>query len=118
MSFRSTIVLLLVLTSLAGCDRHNAATPQATASDSSPPAPSGASKEGPAGKLDRSHKGEAAQTAAFIDPAGKPVTLAAFKGKPVLVNMWATWCGPCVAEMPKLDQVAAHMTVVAVSQDL
>lgn len=40
-------------------------------------------------------------------PDGGVTTLAAFAGRPVVVNMWATWCGPCVAEMPVFDTVAA-----------
>ncbi len=35
---------------------------------------------------------------------GRPVNLAAFKGKPTVVNLWATWCPPCVREMPVLQQ--------------
>ena len=70
------------------------------------------------GTLDRSHKGEAAPTLPFQAPGGASTTIAAFSGKPVLVNLWATWCGPCVTEMPTLDLVNAGMQVVAISQDL
>lgn len=73
-------------------------------------------------QVDRSHKGEAAPAVTFTDPAGRPVTLAAFKGKPLLVNLWATWCAPCVAELPTLDKRAATAgdkpVVLAVSQDI
>ncbi len=43
---------------------------------------------------------------------GRPVTLADFAGKPVVVNLWATWCPPCRREMPALQQAqAAHPDV-------
>lgn len=40
----------------------------------------------------------------FDSPEGQPVVLAAFKGKPLLINFWATWCPPCVEEMPLLSR--------------
>jgi thiol-disulfide isomerase/thioredoxin len=45
-----------------------------------------------------------------------------YAGRPLLVNLWATWCAPCKAEMPTLDALAqleeGRITVIAVSQDL
>jgi thiol-disulfide isomerase/thioredoxin len=54
--------------------------------------------------------------------AEQPTNLAAYKGKPLIVNLWATWCGPCVTEMPSLAKLAAHLkdqgvAVVAISED-
>jgi thiol-disulfide isomerase/thioredoxin len=71
------------------------------------------------GAVDRSHAGEAMPDAAFERPDGSETRLADFKGTPVLLNLWATWCAPCVAELPTLDKAAATpgVTVLAVSQD-
>ncbi len=41
----------------------------------------------------------------LADPAGKPQKLSQWQGKVLLVNFWATWCPPCVAEMPELQQL-------------
>ena len=58
----------------------------------------------------------------FLGPAGQPITLADFKGRAVLVNLWATWCVPCRQEMPALDELQARLggpdfEVVAVNVD-
>ncbi|WP_353203223.1 TlpA disulfide reductase family protein [Sphingomonas sp.] len=113
MSFRSVIASVLLLGLVAGCDRQVSSNEQAAA-PAAPPAPSASTEES---KIDRSHKGEAAPTLSFEAPDGKPTTLTAFKGKPLLVNLWATWCGPCVKEMPTLDAAAATIAVVPISQD-
>ncbi len=48
-----------------------------------------------------------APVAAFEGPDGKPITLAAYKGQVVALNLWATWCAPCVKEMPTLARLQA-----------
>lgn len=51
---------------------------------------------------------------AFTDMGGAPVAIADFRGRVVVLNFWATWCAPCVKEMPSLDRLAAEMPDVAV----
>lgn len=56
------------------------------------------------------------------DLEGKVVRIADFRGKVVLLNLWTTWCPPCIEEMPTLEGLSRKMTgrdfvVVAVSQD-
>ncbi len=50
------------------------------------------------------------------------ITLSQYEGKPILLNFWATWCPPCVEEMPSLVQLQQRMqgrvTVIAVSMDV
>jgi thiol-disulfide isomerase/thioredoxin len=63
-----------------------------------------------------------AATLSFLSEAGKPLTLASFKGKAVLLNIWATWCPPCRKEMPSLDRLQSikqsqNFEVVALSID-
>ncbi len=59
---------------------------------------------------------------AFVGADGRPTTLAAWKGRTVLVNLWATWCVPCRKEMPALDRLekaagSPDFEVVAINLD-
>jgi len=106
----------------SGCDRQKAAEPQGGAPGAEAGNAAARAANYPTGRLDRSHAGTPAPTASFEDSEGQPATLAEYRGRPLLLNLWATWCAPCVVEMPSLDRLAARedgrVQVVAVSQDL
>ena len=60
--------------------------------------------------------------AATVDPDAVKRTLADYRGKVVLLNIWATWCGPCIVEMPTLEALHREfkdtdLRVIAVSID-
>jgi thiol-disulfide isomerase/thioredoxin len=101
---------------LGGCDRQSGqkAQPQASAS---------ASVNGEVtGAVDRIHKGSPLPVSTFSDPAGQKLALPSLKGKPVLINLWATWCAPCIAELPTLNSISnradMNVRIVTVSQDM
>ncbi len=63
-----------------------------------------------------------AASIAFQDAAGQAIGLPHFRGKVVLLNLWATWCAPCIKEMPALDRLQGALgsdefEVVALSLD-
>ncbi len=129
---RSIVLLLPLVAVIGGCDKPSTPAEQANEASAATLAPEAANAVSPdeaapadngtdvIGTLNRKHAGEAAPGAGFKGPDGTALTIANFKGKPVLVNLWATWCGPCVGEMPTLDKLAAEgkVQVVTVSQDL
>lgn len=114
---RSAVLSLTLAFAFAvsGCDREAAQPAQ-------PQENSGAQKADAGPGLDRSHAGAAMPAVTVTEPDGTTLDLASLTGTPVLVNLWATWCGPCVVEMPMLDALAdeheGKLRVLTVSQDL
>ncbi len=108
------VIALIPFLALAACDRQSPTAPQPKVSAAAP-------KADIAGTLDTGQRGSPPPKDMFAAPDGKPVSLAAFTGKPLLVNLWATWCGPCVRELPSLDRLAGRagdkMTVLVINQD-
>lgn len=79
-------------------------------------------RDGEMRKLTLSTAGKPVASAEFRDENDRPVTLEAFRGKVVLLNLWATWCVPCRAEMPALARLQQQrggedFQVVAVAQE-
>jgi thiol-disulfide isomerase/thioredoxin len=89
----------------------------------------GAADEGEADMPDRTKLGEfvpssqpfTAPAISLADTNGHSVELSELRGKLVLVNLWATWCEPCLREMPSLERLQSRLgeriAVLAVSED-
>jgi thiol-disulfide isomerase/thioredoxin len=116
---RPIVLASFAALALAGCD-SGAETP------SQESAASGAQNAAPPpppqlpGQIVRAFAGTELPKLQFSDPEGNTIDLSELD-QPVLVNLWATWCVPCVVEMPALDQLAAEMEgevkVLTISQD-
>ena len=105
------ILFLAASLALAGCDGA------ADSGDAEQPAEAATPTEG----VDRSKAGQPVTEAALSDADGESASLASAAGEPLLVNLWATWCAPCVAELPTLQALGEREggpRVIAVSQDM
>jgi thiol-disulfide isomerase/thioredoxin len=107
------LLISCALLALASC--HKPSQPVSNQSSTAAPGV-------PVKGADRTHHGQLAPKVGFNDPDGNKTSLAAFAGKPTLVNLWASWCAPCVKELPTLDHVArayeGKLNVIAISQDM
>lgn len=104
------ILLLLAALSIAGCDRQEGAGQQGEAAEA-----------GPVKGVDRSHAGRPIPDVELADADGEPASLAELEGEPLLINLWATWCAPCIKELPTLEALGTRASaprVIAVSQDV
>ena len=96
----------------AGCDRQGAGQSQAGSAAEAEPGRAG---------LSRAAAGSGAPDVIFKNADGEEASLQDLRGQPVLVNLWATWCAPCVKELPTLDALADRPgapLVLALSQDM
>jgi thiol-disulfide isomerase/thioredoxin len=108
-----------LLLTLSGCD-----TEKGTASQGAQAETAGSPAGSPAARyrIDRSQAGTALSSVQLRAPDGSSRPLTSLIGRPVLLNLWATWCAPCVEELPTLERLSqalgsdAH--VVLLSQDL
>lgn len=110
------LVASLAASLVAGCDNGAEDAAQGSASDAM-----ASESIDLNGTLDRSFAGETIPAVVLLDPDGESLDLAEVDA-PVLMNLWATWCVPCIAEMPLLDELAADLDgqvrVLTVSEDL
>tara|TARA_R110001606_G_scaffold351047_1_gene501195 strand:- start:434 stop:1051 length:618 start_codon:yes stop_codon:yes gene_type:complete len=118
-----TVLFMVLLVNLSACDRgSNEAEQEFAGNKVEEEGEAIESGQGLVGKLDISLRGTAMVDTPFQDPEGSTVRLSNFIGKPVLVNIWATWCAPCIVEMPMLDKLAVRekgrLKVLVVSQDI
>ena len=111
---RNALILIGLTAGLAACDRE-AANPAQEQGEL------GAEKSSLVGEIDRSRAGELLPAVNVTGPDGETLNLGAAQGQPILLNLWATWCAPCVVEMPMLDDLAGDLDgqvrLVTVSQD-
>ncbi|MXO66930.1 TlpA family protein disulfide reductase [Altericroceibacterium endophyticum] len=109
----STLLLALLT---AACDRES--TEEAQQQENS----AGEKADELTGEVDRSHVGAPLPAVTVADPAGVTANISEMTGKPLLLNLWATWCVPCVTEMPLLNELAGELgddvRVMVVSEDM
>lgn len=109
------LLISCAVLALAAC--HKPASTQQNAANNAPSAEAGQTKG-----VDRSHKGQPFPDVKFLDEEDKPMGYDALRGVPTLVNLWATWCAPCVKELPTLETLSKqknpNLYIAPINQDM
>jgi len=114
MRFAFTLLAGLALAACNDAKPADTVAPQAAAASAAP-------AQAAINTIDRSHAGEPGPAGVSWEmKGGTKQQLADHKGMKMLVNLWATWCAPCIAEMPALDKLAGEVPVMVlpISQDM
>jgi thiol-disulfide isomerase/thioredoxin len=105
------ILICIAILALAACHK-----PARQAANQGAPG----AEAGPHKGVDRGHKGQPFPSVKFIDEEDHETGYTPLLGHPTLVNLWATWCAPCVKELPTLEALSKKnpgLTVATINQD-
>lgn len=127
-SFSSACLIAAALF-VTGCDKQKPTDPQGqtatqaiTGADNDEASAASTAANGQRYTISTENAGKPISDARVLDESDAPASLTELAGKPMIVNLWATWCAPCVEELPTLDRLAQMVGdsghVITLSEDL